>query len=74
MQKRHANADQDYWSISDLQCSPWGQLVFWHGHCRNGNPTLCVLLGKAVCTLSPSLLGSLVPVIGEVTKVIVFMR
>lgn len=47
-QRRHEYGDQNYLAPDDLKSSRWRELVFWHGHCRQGNPTLCILLGKAV--------------------------
>ncbi|CAM6094515.1 unnamed protein product [Calypogeia fissa] len=47
-ERRHTHGDQKYIDMQDLLPAPWGQLIFWHGRCKEGRPTLCVLLGKAV--------------------------
>jgi len=46
--RRHEHGDQIYLKPDELSAAPWSELVFWHGHCEQGNPTLCILLGKAV--------------------------
>jgi len=51
--------------MQELITAPWSELVFWHGHCQQGNPTLCVLLGKAMQKLPAPELSNLVPIIGE---------
>lgn len=47
-ERRHSYKDQNYLTAEELNTPSWRELVFWHGHCREGNPTLYILLGRAV--------------------------
>ncbi|KAG6546407.1 hypothetical protein Mapa_011953 [Marchantia paleacea] len=51
---RHSHGDQSYLELPELLSRPWSGLVYWHGRCQEGRPTLVVLLGKAVRQLSSS--------------------
>ncbi|CAK9257458.1 unnamed protein product [Sphagnum jensenii] len=62
-ERRHTHGDQKYFTMQELITAPWSELVFWHGHCQQGNPTLCVLLGKAIQKLPAPELSNLVPII-----------
>lgn len=39
--------------------------MFWHGHCEQGNPTLCILMGKAVQKLPAAELQTISSVISK---------
>ncbi|XP_024374818.1 uncharacterized protein [Physcomitrium patens] len=62
-ERRHEHGDQKYLSIDELNSLRWRELVFWHGHCRRGNPTLHILLGKAIQKLPPKELQTISSVI-----------
>lgn len=65
LQRRHSHGDQTYIDMEELLPPPWGQLIFWHGRCKEGRPTLCVLLGKAVRQLPQHELKDFIAVTGE---------
>ncbi|KAL3681475.1 hypothetical protein R1sor_024431 [Riccia sorocarpa] len=51
---RHSHGDQEYMEVAELLAEPWRDLVYWHGQCREGRPTLVVHIGKAVRQLPAS--------------------
>ncbi|KAL2620442.1 hypothetical protein R1flu_000647 [Riccia fluitans] len=51
---RHSHGDQVYMEPAKLMAEPWRDLVYWHGRCREGRPTLVMHVGKAVRQLPAS--------------------